>query len=111
MEIINATYHLLHFEQRADILAAHQPQPPGLGPLSAMERRSVESVTPPVIPAPVERDLHDLSGHDDIVDAAAAVTEAELCWDRTWDRGEVTPAAARHSYLHPHQPRGDQERC
>ena len=82
MEIINATYHLLHFEQRADILAAHQPQPPGLGPLSAMER-SVESVTPPVIPAPVEGDLHDLSGHDDIVDAAAAVTEAELCWDRT----------------------------
>ena len=27
--------------------------------------------------APVERDLDDLSGH---VDAAAAVTEAELCW-------------------------------
>ena len=108
MEIINATYHLLHFEQRADVLAAHQPQPPGLGPLSAME--SVESVTPPVIPAPVEGDLHDLSGHDDI-DAAAAVTEAELCW-RDRGRGEVTPAAARHSYLHPHQPRGwgDQER-
>ena len=32
---------------------------------------------------PVEGDLHDLSGHDEIVDAAAAVTEAELCWDRT----------------------------
>ena len=41
---------LLHFEQRADILAPDQPQPPGLGALSAMEVRSVESVTPPVIP-------------------------------------------------------------
>ena len=32
---------------------------------------------------PVEGDLHDLSGHDDIVGNAAAVTKAELCWDRT----------------------------
>ena len=77
-----------------------------------LQWRGVLSLSLPQLSLPpVEGDLHDPSGHDDIVDGAAAVTEAELCWAGTWDTGEVTPAAARHSYLHPHQPRGDQERC